>query len=842
MVFGNRAGRGRQGIRGGLSYTIGNSAFDARPYSLTGDKVEKASYAQNRISLQAGGALIIPKLVNSPGTFFFVTYSGNIGRNPFQATQTLPTAAERNGDFSASARNGVPVQIYDPLTREPFAGNRVPVTRLDPIAAGLLRYYPLPNQTALVQNYQYVTSVNQNSQQLGLRLNRSLGRADRFDVNTNFQFRDATSAQVLGFRDTSDGLGMSLGAGWTRTLSRTLINSLRVSFSRNRSETIPFFAYGENIAGQLGIRGVANNPINYGPPNLNFTNFAGLQDASPALRRDQTLSITESVTYVRGSHNLSLGGEFRRLQLNNRTDQNARGTFTFSGVGTSAFNAQGQPLAGTGFDFADYVLGLPQSSSVRFGGTNTYFRSSVTNLFVSDDWRARPNLTINAGLRYEYFQPFSEKYNQIANLDISPAFDAVAVVLPGATGPYSGAYPRGLVDGDKNNLSPRVGFAWRPIPKKQFQVRGGYGVFYNGSIYNQFVTRLAGQPPFANTATINTSLARTLTLADGFATAPSQSITNTYAVDRNYLVGYAQTFNLSLQQSLPHNLVLELGYLGTKGTRLDIQRLPNRAPTGSTQTAEQRRLIGNAVGFTYDTSDGNSIYHSGQVRLSRRFARGIGANLTYTYGKSLDNASTLGGGGAVVAQNDRDLRAERGRSSFDQRHAVQASFVVSSPVRESGSLFSGSPAMRKVLRNWNMSGGVSASSGTPLTARVLGNQSDTAGTGAIGSGRADATGLDLYTGGRFFNPLAFAIPRSGTYGNSARNLIDGPSRVTMNLSFGRSFQIADRKSFEVRAESQNVTNNVNYTNVGTVVNAITYGLPTNAGQMRTIGLSLRMRF
>jgi hypothetical protein len=836
-VFGNRAGRGQQGLRGALTYTFSNSGLDARPFSLTGQTFEKASYAQNRIGASLGGPLRIGNWIKSDKTFLFVNFNGNLGRNPFQATQTLPSVLERAGDFSQRS-----TPIYDPLTRLPFAGNAIPLARIDPAARGLLEFIPQANQPGLVQNYQYVTSVNNAAQQLSVRVNRNLTTKDRFDINANFQWRDSTGAQAFGFRDSTVGLGSSVGLGWTHNVSRTIIGNTRLNFSRNRSETIPFFAYGDNVAARLGIQGVATNPINYGPPNLSFTNFGGLNDASPLLSRNQTISLSQGLTLVKGTHNLSLGGDFRWMQLNNRTDSNARGSFNFSGTATSAFDAQGQPIAGTGFDFADFLLGLPQSSSIRFGGTSTYFRGTATSAYLQDDWRIRSNFSVNLGLRYEYFQPFKEKYGQIANLDISPAFNAVAVVLPGQTGPYSGQFNQSLLDPDPNNVSPRVALAWKPFPKKQLQFRAGYGVYYNGSIYNQFPSRLAAQPPFASTASINTSTARTLTIRDGFATAPSQNITNSFAVDRHYRVGYAQTWNASIQQTLPHSLVVEISYLATKGTRLDLQRLPNRATPGSPLTAEQRRQIGNATGFTYDTSDANSIYHSGQVRFTRRFAQGISSNVTYTYAKSLDNAATLGGGAAVVAQNDKDLAAERGRSSFDQRHALSWNYMISSPVRETGSLFRNSAAARKILKDWTLSGGLTASSGTPLTARVLGNQADAAGTGATGAGRADATGLPIASGGGFFNLLAFSVPLSGTYGNSSRNVIDGPNRLTLNLALGRQFRLKERKSLEFRMESNNFTNHVNFTNLGTVLNALNYGLPTATSQMRTMQGTLRFRF
>jgi len=840
--FGNRAGRGRNtGVHGSAFFSLDNSALDARPYSLNGQTVEKPSYAQSRFGITAGGPLTIPKLIHDNKTFFFLSYFGTRARNPYNSVSTLPTPEERAGDFSRAVAAG-PVQIYDPKSGALFPGNVIPADRLNAAARGLLQFIPLPNQPGQVQNYQYITSTANNSDNLGLRGNRTLTSKDRLDFNFNMQRRDGANPQLFGFRDETSGLGMALGAGWTHNLSATTLNNVRLTFSRNRSTTVPFFAYGTDVAAGLGITGVSQDPINYGPPNLSFTNFGALTDASPVLQRNQTAGVSDTVTLVRGAHTVTFGGEYRRMQINTRTDQNARGSFTFTGLATSAFNAQGQPVAGTGFDFADFLLGTPQSSSIRFGDTSTYFRASVMDGYGMEDWRVRSNLTLNFGLRYEFFTPYQEKYGHMANLDIAPGFTAVAVVTPDETGPYSGKFPAGLVNPDKNNFSPRIGIAWKPISQRQLLVRSGYGIFYNGSIYSQFPSRLAAQPPFANAASLNTSLANPLTIENGFAAAPSQAITNTYAVDRNYRVGYAQTWNFALQQSLPHNFVAEIGYLGTKGTRLDIQRLPNRAAPGSPLTAEERRRIGNAVGFTFDDANGDSVYHAGQARLMRRFSRGISVNALYTFSKSIDNASSIGGGAAVVAQNDEDLRAERGLSSFDRRHTLNLSYIISSPVSDQSGLLRSSRWAGRMLKDWNLSGGLTYATGAPLTARVLGNQADTGGTGAIGSGRAQATGEPIDAGTGFFNLAAFTYPLPGAFGNAGRNTIPGPSQLSLNLSFGRSFAIDERRRIEFRADSQNFLNRVSYTAFGTVVNAADYGLPTAAQGMRRITFTTRLRF
>jgi hypothetical protein len=266
--------------------------------------------------------------------------------------------------------------------------------------------------------------------------------------------------------------------------------------------------------------------------------------------------------------------------------------------------------------------------------------------------------------------------------------------------------------------------------------------------------------------------------------------------------------------------------------------MPNRAAPGSPLTAEQRRQIGNATGFTFDTAVGNSIYHAMNLQLQRRFQHGVAFTSNYTYSKAIDNASSFGGG---IVQDAYNLRAERGLSSFDQRHVLSLGWYLLSPVGEHGALKTSAWAKR-LLGGWSLSGGVSYASGTPYTARVLGNLSNTGGN--VGSGRADATGADITGGSGFFNPLAFTIPPSGRFGDAGRDTIPGLPRASLNASFGRSFVLSsdNRRRIELRMESGNLTNHVNYTSVGTVVNASSYGLPLATAGMRTISGVLRFRF
>ncbi len=642
--FGNRRNV-RPAYTGSLAVTAQNSALNAAPFSLNGQTVPKPLSARETVALTFGGPVRIPKLVSNDKWSINLSLQGSRNRSATNRVSTLPTAAERSGDFSDTTIAGTPVTIYDPLTHTPFPGNIIPVSRFNPAAVGLLPYFPLPQYGTLIQNYSVAMSTPSSSESVGVRLTGSVTTKDQLNFNVQYNDNDSTSEQLFGFKDTTSGYGLSAAAGYRHVFRPRLNNSANLTFSRNNSKLAPYFAYSQNVAGDLGIQGTDQEPITYGPPNLSFTNFGGLSDSSASVTRNQTTNFTDTVTYViRRKHNLSLGFGYRRMQQNSLSYANSRGAFSFSGLLTSGLDANGQPLPNTGFDFADFLLGYPQSSSLRIGNSNNYFRGWATNGYVQDDWRIKSNLTLNVGLRYEYFAPYTELQGHLANLDINPGITAVSVVTPAdPNGPYSGSFPSSLLKPDKNNFSPRVGFAWRPSSKRSRVIRGGYSIFFSGSNYGGIAAKMAAQPPFATTASLSTSLTDPLTLENGFPAQPSQTITNTYAIDPNYKLSYAQTWSFAIQQTLPHNFLLELEYIGTKGTGLDVQYQPNRAPPGSPLTAQQRLEIGNATGFTYEASEGNSIFHAGQVRFTRRFARGMSAVALYTISKSIDDAISAAG-------------------------------------------------------------------------------------------------------------------------------------------------------------------------------------------------------
>jgi trimeric autotransporter adhesin len=826
QVAGAQFGNGRrrqQQIHGQASFTLQNSALNAKPFSLNGLDIPQAAYAQSRFSIIVGGPLVFKKL-KDPKTQFFLTYFGTRAKSPQLFAENVPTLAERSGNFS-----GVNTTIYDPTTHAPLPGNQLPT--INPVSLALLnRFYPLPNQFGTANNYQFETASATNSDNLGFRLQRSITAKDRLSGNIQFQRRSGTTANPFGWADTNSGYGTNVTAGWTHNISSTVISNFQVRFNRNRSQSTPYFSSLSNISAQLGIPGTSSNPLNYGPPTLNFTNFGALTDGVATLTRNQSQGFTEGITWVKGLHNFSIGGGYTHPDLSTKTDPNGRGTLNFTGVATSELS-NGQVVSGTGYDLADFLLGLPQSSSIQYSEQVNYFHQNQWNAYGQDEWKVRSNVTLILGVRYEYFGPINEKYGRIANLAIAPGFASATIVTPATPGE-----PGGLIHGDHNNFSPRLALAWKIPSKKSTILRAGYGIYYNGQIYNTFTQQLAKQPPFAISSAVNTSAQNTLTIANAFQNIETRSSLTTYAVDQNYRTPYAGSWNISLQREFGKGFFSDVTYLGTKGTRLDVKSIPNEAPPGSAASLTQTNTL-----YTYDQSNGDSIYHALQLRLNRRFNRGLSFQAYYQFAKSIDDSSSFGGAGNTTAQNWLDLAAERGLSSFDIRHQFTLGFVWTSPVAGPGSHIASDGKVGRLLKDWQVSGNLTAQTGTPLTARVLGATQQLAQTGGIGSGRANATGESI-SGGEFFNLAAFSVPASGTFGDAGRNTIPGPGTFGLNTAFARSFTFKERRRVEFRVEANNILNHVHYSNLYTVVNAANYGLPSSAGGMRTLQAVVRLRF
>ena len=827
-AFGNNRRGTRSMYDGNIGVILDNSVLDARPFSITGQDPPRPGYNHMQGVFAFGGPVKLPWVYLRNAPVFFVNYQWTRNRNASIQPGLMPTQAERDGDFSHTLdQQGRPVQIFDPLTGAPLAGNKIPASQISPQAQALLRFYPLPNFAgAAAYNFQTHIGGDMHQDSLQTRMNKSIGRADQVSGLFALQSTRSDTPNIFGFLDTSDSLGMNLNLNWRHRFSPRFFTNVGYHFSRFAARLTPFFENRENVSGDAGITGNNQEPVNWGPPALNFASgITGLSDGLPSFTRNQTSGVSLDVLWARAGHNIKFGGDFRRQQVNLLAQQDPRGDFSFTG-------------AAAGSDFAGFLFGVPDTSSIAFGNADKYFRASIYEAYVDDDWRLNPSFTIDAGIRWEYWSPLTENYGRLVNLDIAPGFSAVApVVAADPKGPITGQnYPGSLIHPDKRAIQPRIAISWRPLAASSMVVRAGYGVYYNTSVYLPLVTQMAQQSPLSKSLIVPNSPSDPLTLADGFNGSGSVT-SNTFAVDPNFRLGYLQTWQASVQRDLPGALVMTVAYVGSKGTRGIEEFLPNTYPTGATNPC-----MSCPSGFVYVASNGNSTREAGQIQLRRRLHSGLTAGATYTFSKSIDDAA-LGGrnqGTTFIAQNWLDLSAERGLSNFDQRHLLSSYVQYTSGMGiAGGTLVNGWRGA--LLKEWTIGTQITVGSGLPLTPLYF---ATVAGTGQTCCIRPDYTGASLYDAppGYHLNPAAYAIPPAGQWGNAGRNTITGPAQFSLDASLSRTFTMSDRLSLDLRVDATNALNHVTYPNWNTTITSAQFGLPLLANAMRDVQTTLRLRF
>ena len=659
------------------------------------------------------------------------------------------------------------------------------------------------------------------------------------------QYRENDGQQfnaIPGFSGTTHSTTVGVPVSVNISRNRTTQNvSVQVSTARSTSGN-PFTNL-LDAAGTAGIGYPAGDttstlPLNYGVPNLTFSNF-NLRLGAAALREERRVTTSYSLTHPVGKHQLRFGADFRHDASTTESNGNARGSFTFTGLYTSN---GAQISRGTGADFADFLLGLPQQASLEAGGT-TRLREKAFDVYLDDNWQRSARLTLSLGLRYELTLPYVEADGRMANLDVSPGFTAAQVVCPvtvtgvcSATGTLSGTtFPRALLTTDANNVGPRVGVAYRVAAHTV--LRGGYSITYNNSSYASIARSLVGQPPWAFTETNTGSLGSPITLANGLSAAQATT-TNSFGVNPGYALGQIQTWNGTLTRDLGRTWLLTVGYTGTKGTDLDLLRAPNRNPDGTLR-------IDGVQPFIWESSGGHSILQLGNVQLTRRYAKGVSGGINYTIARSMDNASSLGAGGAVVAQDDQNLGAEWALSNFDRRHQLSANLFYELPFGVGRRWLKNGGAVAALAGEWSASLNFSAHSGSPLTTRVVGATTSVA-SGTSGALRADLTGQPIAIPDpsltEFFDTSAFSAPALGQFGDSPRNVVIGPGGYVTNASFNRDMRIGGTRAVSLQLNANNLFNTIQWTAVDTNINSATFGQVTRFAPMRTITLNLRFRY
>ncbi len=946
--FGGRGGRGGGGGGGGafrnfnpaqphgsIFYQGSNSALDSAPWSPTLDPLTNPSAYSNRFGASIAGSPYIPHLTR-PDTrqFVFINLTGQKNLNAFLPNPVrVPTALERMGDFSQSFQkvNGAltPVQLYDPVTGLPIPGNNLAhsTAGISPQALALLNYYPACNVNCTstdptVYNYQTISNAGANNIAINSRYQRQLGQQTggspfgrgggggggrrgqnpnlppvlRQNINASYNYSHSASDLrniFLPLGGATESNGYALNLGYVVSYGR-LSNNASVNWNRSSAETRNYFTDTNNDPSASAGIAVPNlaasmaDPRFYnGLPSIGITNFASLTNTDPTRTINQTISFSDFVAWRHKRHNMRYGLDIRRVHADSIGGNNPLGSFTFTGYATESPSDQVRQSATStsGSGFADFLLGLPESTSIQAGLNKIYLRENVFDAYATDDWRVLSNVTLNYGVRYEYFAPYTEKNNRLVNLDHNANFSAVDVVMPGQTGLYQGKYPGSLVNPDRTMFAPRFGFAWSPKFKwtKNTVVRGGYGTNYNTTGFSAFARSMSFQPPFAQTQTNNitiptlanptpiatgcttTTPAKTpaltggvtipgtianFTLADGFGNSATstgcsslQPIHNSYAVNKDYRLGMVQVYNLNIQRTLPQGIVVNLGYNGAKGSNLDVVGSPNSTPSGDTLTG--------VSSFIYENSVAGS--HSNQLIASvqKRQQKGIALGVTYTYSHAIDNTTTIGGanGSAQPVQNFYRLDLEEANSTFDQRHLLTGNWLLELPFGPNREFLNKGGVMAKVLDGFSLSGNFTFGTGNYFTPQYSGNTAE-ATSGNDYTQRPDRIFTTPIHGAgqlrEFFNTSAFAAPTvvNGItqFGTASRNSIEGPGTIATNASLSRTVQLGSTSSFEARITASNVFNTVQYSGINTVVNSANYGQVTSAAAMRAVQFLARYRF
>ena len=915
---------------GSVFYQGGNNALNSAPWSPTLEPVINPSAYSNRFGASIAGSPYLPGLTK-PDTrqFVFINLTGQKNLNPFLPNPVrVPTVLERTGDFSQSFQRvsgGLsPVSLFDPATGMPIPGNnlRNSTIGISPQALALLNYYPQCNincgsNDPTVFNYQTISNAGANNVAINTRYQRQLGQQTgggpfggfgggggrgggggggrnanappvlRQNINASFNYShnandDRNIFLPLGGTTASDGNALNLG--YVVSYGR-LSNNASVNWNRSSSETQNYFTNSATNPTQTANLNIPNqaqsfaNPHFYnGVPSLNITNFAGLSNTTPVQTISQTISFSDFVAWRHKRHNFRLGLDIRRVHADSVGGNNPLGSFTFTGYATASPAYQVAGLSGStaasGSGFADFLLGLPESTSIQAGIYKTYLRENVYDWYVTDDFRVKSNVTLNYGLRYEYFGPYTEKNNRLVNLDHNASYTAVQTVFPGGTGAYGGQFPSSLVRPDRAMFEPRFGGAWSPrfAGTKNVVVRAGYGINFNTGQYRTFAQLLSHQVPFAVTqnnvaatptsanpapaatgctttqapypyttlsgsSAVRPATTANLTLSNGFGCSTAQQITNNWAVDPNYRLGMVQIYNLNVQKTIPLGIVLNVGYNGSKGSDLDLVGSPNGTSAGTTTPG--------IAPFDYERSIAGS--HSNQLVLSaqKRQQKGIAVGFTYVYSHTIDNASGVGGAVGTPIQNFYRPDLEEGNSTFDQRHNLTGNWVLELPFGPNREFLNKGGLMAKALDGFSLSGTFTFATGTYFTPQYSGDQAEASAANTFNQRPNRVAGTAIKGAGQlksFFNTNAFTLPASGQYGTASQGSIEGPGTVATNAALSRTFQLGGTNSFEARVTATNVFNTVQYSGINVTENSANFGQVTSAAAMRSLQVQARYRF
>ena len=827
-----------------------------------------------------GGTIGGPIIKNR--TFFFGDYLRIEDHSANNDRLTVPTAAQRQGDLSAFGS-----AIYDPLSGDPktglgrtaFPNNRIPLDRINPVSAKILSVIPLPNLPGLTQNYFVNSPFVRTTDQFDVKLDHNQSEKDRFSIRYSFSRPVTTDTSVYGIYGGPRGVG---GAGfegtgiqnthsgainYNRIFSPSLITEARFGINRYRNDAQQF-GYGQNVADQLGIPGINGIPWTSGPPQIALDNygdpFIGFSASLPWIRAETNILFTNTWTKTISNHTVKWGLDMRRVRDDLLQTQlaNPRGRYHF---GVNQTTTPGAPTS-QGNSFASFLLDAPSDTGRDYPVYFPTYRAWEVFGFVQDKWVVTPKLTLDLGLRWEFYPPATPaakgefaQYNHVTN--------TLNVAGLGNT-----PLDLGLKKNWKD-FAPRVGVAYRFTEKTV--VRGGFGISYAPFPDNKYawdnypikqnnvftadctycVALVNGQP---QTFQVGFPAFQPVVVPENGiipANTPSLMAQSFYEVNPNFREPYVISWNFAIQRALPKNFVLDVAYVGNHGVDQPATYNLNASTTlgGGVASQPLNAAFGKKAGVDLRYVGYSSSYNALQVKFDRRYSNGLQITTSYTYSKALGFQSE-DSGLTFYINAQRNWR----RLDFDRKHYFVQSYVYELPFGRGKKWLNGGP-VSWVLGGWQLNGILSIASGTPLNfggnSAVLnapgnGNTLNWFGPGPIQVTKGNGRQATWFTPAKCSSTVmtsCFAQPGQFNggqpeFGNLSPNVISGPGFWNLDGSVFRNFQITERFRLQMRGECFSCANTPQWNNPNTDINSTNFGLITGAGGARSIQLGAKLQF
>ncbi len=820
---------GTNQIHGDLFEFLRNDHLDARAFFLASGS--KPTFIQNQFGATLGVPIIKDK------TFFFGSWQSSRGGSAAPQVASVPLASEHQGVF--------PSTVKDPTAGgTPFPNNTIPMSRWDPVAAGLFALYPLPTGAGSANNFQYDPIEVVNSDSYNIKIDHHLGVSDSmFGRISQGWLYDNVPTLLPAPGNTNGAANLTqrqVVFSETHLFSGTKVNEFRLGFTYTL-ENLTLDAPREFE--QYGIKGVSPDPYLTGLPTITPTGFTQLGTPTtlgsaplpaagggnrPLEKSGKTWELIDNFSWIHNQHTFKFGFDSSRVTQFGHTLNSARPNFTFNG--TYSGNAVG-----------DLLLGDVYSTSVSAVQLITIVQY-VYSGYAQDDWKLSRKITVNYGLRYELPLPFSEAHDRQSNfvLDSGPCY--FQLVLATQASSCNAGIGSALVRPDTNNFAPRLGVAIQAMDK--LVVRSGFGIFYGRDENLGLANRLVANPPFVPSGSYTgTSTVPAFQLQNGIPAGALNSTigpsTTVYYFPFNYTTPYVEQWNINIERQLPHNFVAQVGYTGSEAHKLYVIDNLNQAIPGPSSIPVNSRRPYQGIGTIDEYGpEVNSHYDALIAKLERRFTKGLSLLSSFTYGHSIDGGGNQNDQFDPAPQNAHDLAAQKGNSNFD----VTNRFVTSGVWAEQ--FGTGPGILNHLIREWQFSGIFSAQGGQPFTPILSTDPSNSGSTTTHPNRIADG---NLPSGQRtisdWFNLAAFTVPNCICYGNSGRSILRGPGTVDLDFSVVRNFMIRERFRLQFRAESFNLANHPNFGLPAYTIGAAGAGtITTVQGTQRQNQLALKLYF